>query len=231
MHCRKCGSEAFVKNGFVAGVQRYKCKECGFQFTRETPHGKPMKDKILALVLYLSGLSMTMIGKIIGVSTQSVMRWIKMFYDKFVENESQANIEEIEVDEMVSYINKKKDHIWIWKAIDHNTRKLIGWQCGDRSSKTLTEFFDRLNLWRAKRVYSDFYACYADVVGSQRLRQGKQHTFKIEQNNALQRHWLGRFRRRTQIVTRSLDMLNKSLALFQRFRVNGKIEELLSLLR
>ena len=108
MHCRKCGSKAFVKNGFVAGVQRYKCKECGFQFTRETPHGKPMKDKILALVLYLSGLSMTMIGKIIGVSTQSIMRWIKMFYDKFVENESQANIEEIEVDEMVSYINKKK---------------------------------------------------------------------------------------------------------------------------
>ena len=73
--------------------------------------------------------------------------------------------------------------------------------------------------------------CYADVVGSQRLRQGKQNTFKIEQNNALQRHWLGRFRRRTQIVTRSLDMLNKSLALFQRFRVNGNIEELLSLLR
>ena len=50
MHCRKCGSEVFVKNGFVAGVQRYKCKKCGFQFTRETPHGKPMKDKILALI-------------------------------------------------------------------------------------------------------------------------------------------------------------------------------------
>lgn len=69
------------------------------------------------------------------------------------------------------------------------------------------------------------------MVGSQRLQQGKQNTFKIEQNNALQRHWLGRFRRRTQIVTRSLDMLNKSLALFQRFRVNGNIEELLSLLK
>ena len=69
------------------------------------------------------------------------------------------------------------------------------------------------------------------MVGSQRLQQGKQNTFKIEQNNALQRHWLGRFRRRSQIVTRSLDMLNKSLALFQRFRVNGNIEELLSLLR
>ena len=34
-----------------------------------------------------------------------------MFYDKFVENESQADIEEIEVDEMVSYINKKRSHL------------------------------------------------------------------------------------------------------------------------
>lgn len=107
MHCRKCGSEKFVKNGFVSGVQRYKCKECGFQFTRETPHGKPMKDKIFALILYLSGLSMSMIGKIIGVSTQSVMRWVQLFYEKFATNESQSNIEEIDVDEIISYINKK----------------------------------------------------------------------------------------------------------------------------
>lgn len=108
MHCRKCGSEAFVKNGFMAGAQRYKCKHCGFQFTRETPHGKPMRDKILALILYLSGLSMNMIGKIVGVSGQSVMRWIKMFYEKFINDDIQSKIEEIEIDEMVSYINKKK---------------------------------------------------------------------------------------------------------------------------
>lgn len=109
MHCRKCGSEAFVKNGFMAGVQRYKCKKCGFQFTRETPHGRPMKDKILALVLYLSGLSMNAIGNIIGVSTQSIMRWIRMFYDKFIpQNEIETKFDEIEIDEMYSYINKKK---------------------------------------------------------------------------------------------------------------------------
>ena len=109
MYCRKCGSEAFVKNGFMAGVQRYKCKKCGFQFTRETPHGRPMKDKILALVLYLSGLSMNAIGNIIGVSTQSIMRWIRMFYDKFIpQNEIETKFDEIEIDEMYSYINKKK---------------------------------------------------------------------------------------------------------------------------
>ncbi|MGE9986182.1 transposase-like zinc-binding domain-containing protein [Desulfovibrio sp. SGI.169] len=34
MHCRKCGSEAFTKNGVIAGTQRYNRKQCGFQFTR-----------------------------------------------------------------------------------------------------------------------------------------------------------------------------------------------------
>jgi len=92
-------------------------------------------------------------------------------------------------------------------------------------------FFDEQNLWQAKRVYSDHYACYQEVVGSSRLRQGKHNTYQIEQNNARQRHWLGRFRRRSQIVNRSLEMMDKSLALFQRFRINGSIDELISLIR
>jgi len=93
------------------------------------------------------------------------------------------------------------------------------------------QFFDDLNLWQAKRVYSDNYVCYREIVGASRLRQGKCNTYHVEQNNAFQRHWLGRFRRRSQIVSRSLDMLDKTLALFQRFRVNGSIDELLSLIK
>jgi transposase-like protein len=91
MQCRKCGAEATVKNGFMAGIQRYKCKNCSFQFTGETAHGNPMKDKILALILYLSGLSMNMTAKIIGVSAQTVMRWIRLFYDRFA-NPAQSTL-------------------------------------------------------------------------------------------------------------------------------------------
>ena len=42
------------------------------------------------------------------------------------------------------------------------------------------DFFNELNLWRAKRVYSDNYVCYADVVGATRLRQGKKNTYTIK---------------------------------------------------
>jgi insertion element IS1 protein InsB len=80
-------------------------------------------------------------------------------------------------------------------------------------------------------VYTDNYTCYQDIIGARSLRQGKKDTYKIEQNNAQQRHWLGRFRRRTQIVSRSVEMIHITLALFARFRVNGNISELISLPR
>ncbi len=68
-----------------------------------------MRDKLFALILCLSGVSMKMTGRIIGVSGQSVMRWIKMFYEKFsTEVDAASQIEEIEIDEMVSCIHKKK---------------------------------------------------------------------------------------------------------------------------
>ena len=108
MNCPKCDSCASVKCGFVKGVQRYKCKNCGCQFTRSTPHGKPMQTKILALVLYLSGLSMEATGRILGVTGQSVMRWIKLFgYACKVDSQSEKIDEEIEIDEMHHFIGKK----------------------------------------------------------------------------------------------------------------------------
>ncbi|MBF0403726.1 MAG: IS1 family transposase, partial [Nitrospirae bacterium] len=67
MNCPKCKSERNVKNGIVHRQQRYKCKECGCNFTKSKKKGYSMRTKIIALALYLSGVSMTMTGKIIGV--------------------------------------------------------------------------------------------------------------------------------------------------------------------
>jgi transposase-like protein len=112
--CLKCGSTACVKNGFHCGVQRYKCKVCSYQFTKLTPRGKPERDKILALALYLSGLSMRMTAKIIGVSVQSVMRWIRESYHKYAERpeflQRDMDFEEIEIDEMHHFLCKKNSN-------------------------------------------------------------------------------------------------------------------------
>ena len=106
--CKKCGSTAYHKSGHIHGKQRYKCKQCGHQYTKTTPQGKPEKDKIIALVLVLSGLSMNATAKIIGVSAQTVMRWIRKMYEKFITCAPNIdNVQEVEMDEMHHYYKKK----------------------------------------------------------------------------------------------------------------------------
>lgn len=78
--CRKCGSEDCLKNGHVFGLQRYKCRNCGYQFTKESPHGKPIWQKLLVHDLYAYGMPMRKIAGIVGVTAQTVSRWIRVWH-------------------------------------------------------------------------------------------------------------------------------------------------------
>jgi hypothetical protein len=78
--------------------------------TRFSERGRSQKEKASALILYVSGLSMNRIGKIIGVTAQTVMRWMRAFAEKFKESmnpePSNSSIRTLEVDEMCHYIKK-----------------------------------------------------------------------------------------------------------------------------
>src|SRR4029453_15384431 len=43
LRCKRCGSEEHVKNGFMKGLQRYRCKACGLSFTHTPPRGMPLR--------------------------------------------------------------------------------------------------------------------------------------------------------------------------------------------
>lgn len=78
--CIRCGSSKSVKNGTVDGWQRYRCKDCGYQYTKQTPQGQPIITRILASSLYLFGLSKREIAAIVGVTPMSIVRWIKRYH-------------------------------------------------------------------------------------------------------------------------------------------------------
>ena len=94
--CYKCGAKNVVKNGKVFGWQRYKCKECGYQFTKTAPSGKPLHIKLLAHNLYAAGMSMRQIADIIGVTAQSVSRWIKKWHIAYQTEIGNTEIKHIE---------------------------------------------------------------------------------------------------------------------------------------
>src|SRR4051794_34986363 len=107
LRCKRCGAEEHVKNGFMRGKQRYRCKACGLNFTDAPPRGMPLRVKVTAVLLYLSGLSMNRTAKPLGVSTPSVMTWIELFakaYARKPEPEGRAVV--VEPDEMRHCLKK-----------------------------------------------------------------------------------------------------------------------------
>lgn len=59
--------------------------------------------------MYLEGLGFRSIGRFLGVSNVSVLKWIRSFGEEVKELSSESNeIEMVEVDEMHSYIGSKK---------------------------------------------------------------------------------------------------------------------------
>jgi transposase-like protein len=87
--CPKCGGEEVSKSGIISGRQRYKCKNCGYHFS-VNKLGKSI-DKyyvIKALQLYLEGISLREIERILGISHVSVMNWVKQYGIKAPENSS-----------------------------------------------------------------------------------------------------------------------------------------------
>ncbi|KAA6342012.1 hypothetical protein EZS27_010215 [termite gut metagenome] len=112
MNCPKCTCNTSVKSGLIKGKQRYKCKECGYNYTVELKStAKPQSMKKQALHLYLEGLGFRSIGRLLGVSNVSVLNWIRSFGkevgDGDLGSESQE-IEMVEVNEMHSCTDSKK---------------------------------------------------------------------------------------------------------------------------
>ncbi len=107
--CKKCGSAHVVKAGKIAGNQRYKCKSCGCQFQPNRRKGKPESVKKLAVLLYLCGLSMRTIARIVKTDLHAVYRWIRKFAEENYEKpEPKSESVVVELDEMWHFIKDKK---------------------------------------------------------------------------------------------------------------------------
>jgi len=117
----------------------------------------------------------------------------------------------------VAFCTLKKNKVWIWKAYCRTTGELIDWELGDRSTETLWKLTERLCEFKVTIYYADHYAGYAELIPPEQLLQTKAQTHGVERNNSQHRHWFARFRRRTCVVSRSLEMVDLTTALFAWF--------------
>ena len=106
--CPVCGRTELIRSGHACGRQRWRGKGCGRQFTRTTPRGMPAATKREAVGLYCAGLSLSATGRRLGVSAQSVMRWVRDHAREHCPKpEPTGRAVVVELDEMWHFVEKR----------------------------------------------------------------------------------------------------------------------------
>ena len=152
---------------------------------------------------------MNAISKLFDVWTTAVLNWGRNFAKKQAPKPtfSPGTLVVLEIDEMWHYIKKKKNKLWIWKVLDRNTGHLIEWECGGRNKATLEKLTTRLAVLDVEFFYTDKWHVYETLLPASKHVQTKAETHRIEQNNCLMRHGFGRFKRKSIIVSKSVEMV------------------------
>ena len=107
----------------------------------------------------------------------------------------------LELDELWSFVGSRGQQVWIWVALERQTRRIVGLAFGDRTTETCRKLWESLPPDYRKRAicYSDFWEPYAKVLPSKRHRPvGKEtgETAHIERfNNTLRQRCANLVRR------------------------------------
>ena len=112
MICKNCKREdKQIKAGKTrAGSQMYKCNHCNKRYTPNPKERKYSKEvKRQAIKLYMEGNSGRAVGRILGISKNTCLYWIKN-YAKGIEPKNTPNgrVNVIEMDELYSFVERKK---------------------------------------------------------------------------------------------------------------------------
>ena len=124
------------------------------------------------LYCYIPGPVENAIAKQLGVSTPSILNWIRAHAATPRRALGTRPERGCDGTGRGSRSFKKKNKLWIWLAFDGSGQRLIDWECGNRDAATLNRLLERLKPWSVTLYLSD----YAPTTRSCRLggiyRQG-----------------------------------------------------------
>jgi len=135
-----------IKNGSVHnGKPKYQCKSCGHQFVVNLTKATVSQEiKQLIDRLLLERISLRGIARV----TQVSWSWLQDYVNqKLARTLHRVKVSGkplgkliIECDELWSFVDRKKNEVYIWLAIDRNSRKIIGCFVGDRTRKSARNY-------------------------------------------------------------------------------------------
>jgi len=101
------------------GFTPHFCKKCGYQFVPTLQKGFAEQTKLTACLLYMSGLSLRTIARLLNTSAASVLSWVRKFALQHYEKpQPTSETVVIQLDEMWHFLHLKKTNFGYGKHTD-----------------------------------------------------------------------------------------------------------------
>ncbi len=124
----------------------------------------------------------------------------------------------LELDELWSFVQRKKNKRWVWLAQCRRTRQIVAYAIGDRSEKTCALLWKRVpKPYKEAVLYTDFWEAYQKVLPKERhhaVGKGAGQTCHVERFNNTLRQRMARFVRKTLSFSKTDAMHENCLLLF-----------------
>jgi insertion element IS1 protein InsB len=92
-------------------------------------------------------------------------------------------VQEAELDEMWSFVGRKKQPSWLWEALDHRTGRILAYVFGRREDQALLQLKVLLAPFGIRRFYTDGWGAYLRRLAPYQHVVGKRRTQQLEQKH------------------------------------------------
>ncbi len=114
----------------------------------------------------------------------------------------------------MAFYRLKKNKCWLLKAVSRQTGRTLAWVIGGRDVATFERLYEKVKHLETCEFYTDEWRSFAKVLPASRHKISRSGTVLIEQDNSNTRHHLGRFTRRTKIVSKRIRMVDAAMKLW-----------------
>ena len=213
--CPSCKSHNIIKNGFTSNrKQQYFCKSCKkrcIDFYTNKAYYPWMNTKIIQFTK--EGLGIRNTARILQITTTTLLKRILTIAMKIKAPPIPMG-KSYEVDEMRTFIKRKDKLIWIVYALERETKKIVSFNIGARTNKTLNVVLKTLKLAEPKTIFTDGLKHYKYLIAKKIHSVKKFGTNHIERHNLSMRTNLKRLNRRSICFSRSYLILHCILKIY-----------------
>ena len=199
--------------------RRQKCQDCKKHFIQGGKSWFVSNSQIeLIKDLLAERLALRAICRVVKISLSWLLHYIKKLYKEQPDDlnyrltqkaQIQLQLIDSELDEMWSFVGKKKNKKWIWIALCRTTRQVIAFHIGARDRKSAEELWKKLPVLIQQKgyFYSDNWDAYKGVFPKNRhqFSTQKKDTNHLERLNCTIRQRVSRLVRKTLSFSKLLD--------------------------